>query len=176
MPNKPVNEIWTEEKIEALKGLWRDGLTATAIGEQLGCTKNSVLGKAHKLKLSSRRTLQTQTKAQKSAAGKANADRMRASRSPHGRGLPQPHHIMAKSAQRKPPAIVPFDVEDVGEGVDVTHLIGVLDLTEHTCKWPVQGEGSATLFCGVAKDRHAGPYCPEHSRRGGIAYDKGARP
>lgn len=170
-----INEIWTEERVATLKRLWSEGVTASAIGDQIGATKNSVLGKVHKLKLASRKNSQNNTRSQQRDAGKANRNQMRASRPSNGRGNPQPHHVAAKIA-RKPVAIAPFDVEDNADATDVTHLIGVLGLTEQTCRWPVKGQGSAMLFCGVAKDRHAGPYCPEHSRRGGIQYDKGARP
>jgi len=45
---------WTDERIEQLKQLWEQGLSASAIGRALGVTKNAVVGKAHRLKLSSR--------------------------------------------------------------------------------------------------------------------------
>lgn len=174
MPTSVVNEIWTAEKIEALKTLWRDGVTASNIGLQLGCTKNAVLGKVHKLKLASRRAKQNQPKAQQRAAGKANADRVRASRSPHGRGLPQPHHVAAKRAEHKPAPILPFDVEDNLDATDVTHLLGIMDLQRNSCRWPMRGEGRSTLFCG--REAHHGPYCPDHSKRAGAGYGRGARP
>ncbi len=45
---------WNEERIEQLKVLWEQGLSASSIGRVLGVTKNAVVGKAHRLKLSSR--------------------------------------------------------------------------------------------------------------------------
>ena len=46
---------WTEERVETLKGLWRNGYTARQIAEKLGgVTRNAVIGKAHRLGLSSR--------------------------------------------------------------------------------------------------------------------------
>lgn len=42
---------WTDERIEQLRKLWDQGLSASAIGKQLGVSKNAVVGKAHRLKL-----------------------------------------------------------------------------------------------------------------------------
>ena len=46
---------WTETRVGQLKRLWRDGHSASHIAEQLGgVTRNAVIGKAHRLGLSSR--------------------------------------------------------------------------------------------------------------------------
>ena len=46
---------WTDERVETLKGLWKNGYTARQIAERLGgVTRNAVIGKAHRLGLSSR--------------------------------------------------------------------------------------------------------------------------
>lgn len=45
---------WTDERIEQLKKLWDQGLSASVIGKQLGVSKNAVVGKAHRLKLPAR--------------------------------------------------------------------------------------------------------------------------
>ena len=46
---------WTHDKIELLKKLWEDGLTASRIALELGdMTRNAVIGKAHRLGLSGR--------------------------------------------------------------------------------------------------------------------------
>lgn len=47
--------FWTEEKIASLKTLWADGFTATETGKKLGCSRNSVLSKIHRLGLSNTR-------------------------------------------------------------------------------------------------------------------------
>ena len=44
---------WTYERIEKLKQLWDEGLTASRIAAELGeVTRNAVIGKAHRLNLS----------------------------------------------------------------------------------------------------------------------------
>ena len=46
---------WTDERVELLKKLWADGLSASQIaGELGGITRNAVIGKAHRLRLGSR--------------------------------------------------------------------------------------------------------------------------
>ena len=46
---------WTEARVDKLKRLWEDGLSASQIADHLGdVTRNAVIGKAHRLGLSSR--------------------------------------------------------------------------------------------------------------------------
>lgn len=54
--SQPPEPTWTPERIELLKTLWaaEPQLSAGAIGKLLGLSKNSVVGKAHRLQLPSR--------------------------------------------------------------------------------------------------------------------------
>ena len=46
---------WTDERVEQLKKLWSDGLSASQIAAELGnVTRNAVIGKVHRLGLSGR--------------------------------------------------------------------------------------------------------------------------
>ena len=46
---------WNEEKVEKLKKLWGKGSTASQIAEIIGgISRNAVIGKAHRLNLSSK--------------------------------------------------------------------------------------------------------------------------
>src|SRR3954463_13065323 len=53
---RPDMQTWTDERVERLKKLWADGLSASQIaGELGGVTRNAVIGKVHRLGLSGRR-------------------------------------------------------------------------------------------------------------------------
>ena len=44
---------WTDDRVELLKKLWNDGLSASQIAAELGgISRNSVIGKVHRLGLS----------------------------------------------------------------------------------------------------------------------------
>jgi len=46
--------VWTKERISELRRLWAEGLTTGEIGKKLSVSKNAVVGKAHRLRLTSR--------------------------------------------------------------------------------------------------------------------------
>ena len=69
---------WTEERVELLKKLWSDGLSASQIAAELGnVTRNAVIGKVHRLGLSGRAKSAAQP-----AAPRNNAPRKAPARSP----------------------------------------------------------------------------------------------
>ena len=45
---------WNEESIGRLRAFWAEGFSTAEIGRRMGITKNAVVGKAHRLQLSSR--------------------------------------------------------------------------------------------------------------------------
>ena len=46
---------WTDERVELLKKLWADGLSASQIAAELGgITRNAVIGKVHRIGLTPR--------------------------------------------------------------------------------------------------------------------------
>ena len=51
-----MNMQWTDERVEKLKRLWAEGLSASQIAGELGngITRNAVIGKVHRLGLSGR--------------------------------------------------------------------------------------------------------------------------
>src|SRR5687768_15531828 len=68
---------WTDERVDLLRKLWAEGLSASQIAAQLGSvTRNAVIGKVHRLKLSSRgRSTATAVKPKKPAATQKSTSR-----------------------------------------------------------------------------------------------------
>lgn len=161
---------WTEERVEQLKALWNEGLSASQVANEMACgfTRNAIVGKVHRLKLV-RQSNGTATFSAGVRARKAKA---------HGnRNQPKVQNIVARvEARREAPGIDPFDVEDNLDGVDVTSLIGILELTEHTCKFPYGDPREPGFgFCGKHSLKGS-PYCEEHTTRAWAGFGIGAKP
>ena len=80
---------WTEERVALLKQLWGEGKTAAEIAKALGegVTRNAVIGKAHRLKLSSRLSpIQQNTKPAAKSAAEAPKIKKAAVRQPEFKG------------------------------------------------------------------------------------------
>ena len=52
---------WNQQKVDDLKKLWNEGVATSRIGEQLGFTKNAVIGKAFRLGLERRQNSRKKT-------------------------------------------------------------------------------------------------------------------
>ena len=125
---------WTDERVETLKKLWLDGLSASQIAKQLGgVTRNAVIGKVHRLGLSGR-----------AAPSHPSRTTFKAPRPPRPISMPAPRAAVDRapdpSAVRRC-ARAPF-VEEPGTAT-------VLTLGAHMCKWPI-GDPSTDdfTFCG----------------------------
>ena len=102
---------WTDERVEALKALWIDGLSASDIAAELGgITRNAVIGKVHRLGLAGR-------------AGPARAERPRSSIS---------HKSVVRMAAPEP-EIVEEDPIKLDDGNFAT----VLTINDRMCRWPI---------------------------------------
>ena len=143
---------WTEERVELLKKLWLDGLSASQIAKQLGgVTRNAVIGKVHRLGLSGR-----------AAPSQPTRPVFKAPRAPRPAAPPAPRRIEAAAAAHHAPAPPPPSFyEEPGSAT-------VLTLGAHMCKWPIGDPASdGFTFCGRRSEREGGPYCSEHAR---VAY------
>lgn len=161
---------WTEERVELLKKLWADGLSASQIAGRLGdVTRNAVIGKVHRLGL----------------AGRATTSRMRSAR-PRNRVSHLPlrptrvqyrtHGNMALKPVFAPiekPAValrvVPSIVE---EDMPAPLCVPLLDLKETMCRWPIgDPQDEQFHFCGHSKAPGIS-YCEHHGR---VAFQPAAR-
>lgn len=145
--------MWTEERVELLKKLWAEGLSASQVAKQLGgVTRNAVIGKIHRLGLSGRATTNRAPRARPSTP-RAAAPR------PQQPSTPRPVEVKEEPAMPEPDPqpLVPVEVTP-------GQLATVLTLTEHTCKWPIGDPGTDGFhFCGHKADPSM-PYCATHAK------------
>jgi len=145
---------WTDERVESLKKLWQDGLSASQIAKQLGgVTRNAVIGKVHRLGLSGRAAPSKPAR----PAFKAPRPARPVAAPAAPRRLPEP----AVSAAPAPAAPSPVRQLDEAPGTAT-----VLTLGAHMCKWPI-GDPSSDDFTFCGRRQEEGPYCTEHAR---VAY------
>lgn len=146
---------WTDERVELLKRLWADGLSASQIAAELGgVTRNAVIGKVHRLSLSGR-------------AKQSNGPRPHRPRTPRAPRAPRPMVIgnTALKLHRAPQPRRLQLAEDVV--VPIPLKASILSLNENTCRWPI-GDPTAEDFCFCGHvPRDQSPYCEYHAR---VAY------
>lgn len=163
---------WTDERVELLKKLWAEGLSASQIAAQLGnVSRNAVIGKVHRLKLSSR----GRATAAPAVKKKLVATTTTIQRTVTAAARPvaaQPQRIITASVGANA-LQMQFDAEPVAHQhlrptsdvvVPISRRLHLVELSERTCKWPNGDPLSEDFsFCGNdAKD--ASPYCGYHAR------------
>lgn len=159
---------WTDERIEQLKKLWADGLSASQIAVQLGgVSRNAVIGKVHRLKLTSRGRANSTPARPKKVAKSAPPPRSLMRAQPSARmGM-----TIGATALRIDPA-EEFAIQPVARPlVEIvappSRRLKLIELTERTCKWPVGDPLHEDFhFCGN-ESGESGPYCTYHAR---VAY------
>lgn len=159
---------WTDERVEQLKKLWAEGLSASQIAAQLGgVSRNAVIGKVHRLHLPGRAksggsraprakrpaTTQRSNYAARPASG--GVSRVSSGGGAAAAFKPQVDAVAYEQAELRP-------IEDVV--VPISKKLKLVELTEHTCKWPVGDPLLADFhFCGNDAGEDA-PYCTYHSK------------
>jgi len=149
---------WNDERVELLKKLWSDGLSASQIAAELGgITRNAVIGKVHRLGLSGR-AKSPSSAAPRPRKARAHPHMLRVSR-PAVRGNTALAHAFE------------YDIEPEPQLVDNVIPIGqrrtILELTEETCRWPIGDPGTTDFFFCGGQTSTGLPYCCFHSR---VAY------
>lgn len=187
---------WTDERVETLKKLWMEGLSASQIAGQLGqgVTRNAVIGKVHRLKLSARAKPTNTAQRARPAAPRPTPRRPAgptASVSSMGMGtasaaaaatkirpaMSRPQSIGATALAHNPELENQVYVAPMAAELFVPEdkRLSLLQLSESTCKWPIGDPLTKEFyFCG-GHSLESGPYCEFHSRRAYHQVDKKRR-
>jgi len=147
------SQSWTEDRVETLRKLWLEGLSASRIAAELGgVTRNAVIGKVHRMGLSGR--------------GQGEGAPASAAPQPAPQSEPRaPAPAPAVLSSPKPPAAARPAARQPENGVvvPISKRLPIEKLTERTCKWPIGDPGHQDFhFCG--HDSLDGlPYCRYHA-------------
>lgn len=151
---------WNDERIELLKKLWGEGLSASQIAAEIGgISRNAVIGKVHRLGLSGR------AKAPAAVAPRARKPRASTPRPAYSRGN-LAFALRASPEEQTEPDLEP--IANVFENVvPIGQRCSILELNESTCRWPLGEPGREDFaYCG-GRTVEGLPYCGYHAR---IAY------
>jgi len=131
---------WNEEKVEKLKELWGKGSTASQIAEIIGgISRNAVIGKAHRLNLSSK----IKTRNASSCQNFDNSSEENSSKQKRGRKSKFQSLMIEKDFEPENPKKLE-------------------ELDESSCKWPVgHPEEESFYFCGRSSLKDFS-YCKLH--------------
>ncbi|MEL4374476.1 GcrA family cell cycle regulator [Brucella cytisi] len=164
---------WTDERVELLKKLWSEGLSASQIAAQLGgVSRNAVIGKVHRLKLSGRGKTTTAAPRSKKVNTVAAVPRPAAH---HSTGVHTTTMRTATVTKTVGATALQMDyaVDAVAERVvkpasdvvvPISRRLSLLQLSERTCKWPIGDPLNEDFhFCGH-ESGESSPYCSYHSR------------
>ena len=161
----PAKLPWTDDRVEQLKKMWAEGLSASQIAAKLagGVTRNAVIGKVHRMGLSGRvtnrrpTTPRTRKTREPSHPGRASATIASSSFRTSGNNALKPLSEVKPQPMLEP---VPIHIADIPEGERVT----ILMLSDKTCRWPIGDPGSEEFcFCGKSPKEGA-PYCAGHAQ------------
>jgi GcrA cell cycle regulator len=150
----PAKEpTWTDERLELLKSRFAAGLTCREIADDIGVSRNAVIGKLSRLNLT--------------REGNGDPPRPAPRNAPKGRrrgSVPRLQYRMLQAVYAEPQAAA----EPIANG----HCCSLLELSEERCRWPISTPGEADFcFCGNTPVEGL-PYCPGHTR---LAYRPGSR-
>ena len=157
---------WTEERVEQLKKLWSEGLSASQIAARLGeVTRNAVIGKVHRLGLAGRATVSRPKvmRPRKAAADQTARPGKRSARMLRYQPGNAPREGFAPFGEGAAPEPYARTFEELV--IPMEERASILSLKETSCRWPIgDPQHDDFHFCGKGK-LDGLPYCEFHARR-----------
>src|SRR5512143_2508742 len=152
-----VNMDWTDERIDALRKMWLEGMSASQVARQLGgVSRNAVIGKVHRLGLAGR-----EAPSRPRSLGGRPPGRTTQPRPPQAVPVREPAVRAAPVTPVSMPALPMVQPPPVR--LDVRPSATILTLGEHACRWPIGDPDEAGFgFCGARRTGHAS-YCEAHA-------------
>lgn len=158
---------WTEQQIQTLKKMWGNGFSASDIAKHLGggLTRNAVIGKAHRLKLSSRPAVAKPEEGLTAVVANAMVNINRVSTKK--RAMLRPLPPVQTPIRSVPQPVVRESLRPIDSAAKRVDGVAVTKAGERQCRWPIGDPRSPDFrFCGCPA--HEGlPYCIDHAR---VAY------
>jgi GcrA cell cycle regulator len=140
-----MGRTWTAERVEQLKSRFDAGLSCEEIAREIGVSRNAVIGKLNRLRLSRFNTATPRQRQPKPMA-------------------PFTQHQILKALRAGPRAAEELPIHNGSR-------CSLVELSEGKCRWPISDPGAEDFgFCG-GQSVEGLPYCAAHAR---IAYQPAA--
>ncbi len=152
--------FWTPEIIDKAKRMWRERLGSQRIADNLGTSRNSVVGKAHRDGWEGGNPPSRQPKPKTRVIPPLRPF----SRSVNPKNANPSGYRGIKPRMATPPRPRPAPVPIENLVVPVSLKVSLMQLTDQMCKWPIgDPTDPAFSFCGH-RNFNSLPYCEYHSR------------
>ena len=143
------SSTWTAQRIEQLRSCVAAGMTCSEIAAEIGVTRNAVIGKIHRLGLSSGRPAGAPARASTSCPPRARHPRV-----PTQRRLLRLAYAQASLGEQATSNV----------SVASAHPRSLVEIAERQCRWPI-GDPATTDFVFCGNDAIMGfTYCLGHAR------------
>ncbi len=144
-PRRPNGEAspWTPARVARLAELWSEGVSASVIAKEFGCTRNAVIGKTNRLRIET----------------------------PVPRGGPKTPHdkispcVIRRIAKRPPHTREPGRRWNNDNAIPMQQRRTLLTLERHHCKWPCGDPRTEQFYYCGGKRWGKSSYCHHHSQR-----------